>query len=214
MRSLPFTVRALSAGATTVDEQFREAVREGRFDYVVLFESSGMYRGEDVVGLAASLTSGRLDAVWGSRRLSVRDIEESYRFRYKQARVPWLGQLHGEPRAQPVMPRAVRSLHHRHAVGGARGPRVGCHRTGRASHSQASQRAPARAAPRRKADILEIPVQFLPISPDLVKRTSVVEGLQALGALVAGRFAPAPPPRPAAAPDVADEGRTTPVPTR
>jgi hypothetical protein len=57
-------------------------------------------------------------------------------------------------------------------------------------------------------------VQFLPISPDLVKRTSVVEGLQALGALVGGRFSAPPPPRPVVAPDVSDEGRTTPVPTR
>ncbi len=32
--------------------------------------------------LLSQLTTGRLDAVWGSRRLSVRDIEESYRFRY------------------------------------------------------------------------------------------------------------------------------------
>ncbi len=42
-----------------------------------------MYRGEDLVGLASHLAVGRLDAVWGSRRLSVRDIHESYRLRYK-----------------------------------------------------------------------------------------------------------------------------------
>ena len=81
------------------------------------------------------------------------------------------------------------------------------------THKRANEHLLARLL-RRKADILEIPVQFLPISPDLVKRTSVVEGLQALGALVAGRFAAPPPRRPVAAPDVADEGRTTPVPTR
>ena len=75
VRSLPFNVRALRAGAATVDEQFCAAVREGRFDYVVLFESSGMYRGEDIVSLASHLTLGRLDAVWGSRRLSVRDVQ-------------------------------------------------------------------------------------------------------------------------------------------
>ena len=41
-----------------------------------------MYRGEETVPLLSQLAPGRLDAVWGSRRLSVRDIEESYRFRY------------------------------------------------------------------------------------------------------------------------------------
>ena len=41
-----------------------------------------MYRGEETVPLLSQLATGRLDAVWGSRRLSVRDIEESYRFRY------------------------------------------------------------------------------------------------------------------------------------
>ena len=52
----------------------------------MLFESSGMYRGEDLVALASHLAVGRLDAVWGSRRLSVRDIHESYRLRYQQQR--------------------------------------------------------------------------------------------------------------------------------
>ena len=58
------------------------SARDRGFDYVLLFESSGMYRGEETVPLLAQLATGRLDAVWGSRRLSVRDIEESYRFRY------------------------------------------------------------------------------------------------------------------------------------
>ena len=43
-----------------------------------------MYRGEDLVALASHLAIGRLDAVWGSRRLSVRDIQESYRLRYRK----------------------------------------------------------------------------------------------------------------------------------
>jgi len=213
VRSLPFSVRALSAGATTADEQFREAVRDGRFDYVVLFESSGMYRGEDVVGLAASLTSGRLDAVWGSRRLSVRDIEESYRFRYRRhALLGWISYT-----GSHVLSLSCLALFGRYIT-----DTLSAVRAVRASdateldvpltHKRANEHLLARLL-RRKADILEIPVQFLPISPDLVKRTSVVEGLQALGALVGGRFAP-PPPRPAVAPDVADEGRTTPVPTR
>jgi hypothetical protein len=42
-----------------------------------------MYNGEDVPWLISHLT-GRLDAVWGSRRLSVRDIEESLRLKYRK----------------------------------------------------------------------------------------------------------------------------------
>ena len=36
-----------------------------------------MYNGEDIAGAGVAPEPGRLDAVWGSRRLSVRDIEES-----------------------------------------------------------------------------------------------------------------------------------------
>src|SRR6185369_2628320 len=77
--TLPFNVRPIPT-----ERQVREAIRDERFDYVVLFESSGMYRGEDVAALASQLVVGRrLDAVWGSRRLSVRDIEESLKLRYR-----------------------------------------------------------------------------------------------------------------------------------
>ncbi|HUR35512.1 MAG TPA: 2-phospho-L-lactate transferase CofD family protein [Vicinamibacterales bacterium] len=214
VQSLPFAVRALRAGASTVDEQFREAVRDGRFDYVVLFESSGMYRGEDVVGLASSLTSGRLDAVWGSRRLSVRDIEESYRFRYRrQALLGWLSYVGSH----------VLSLSCLVLFGRYISDTLSAVRAVRAAdaidlevpllHKRANEHLLSRLL-RRKADILETPVQFLPISPDRVKRTSVVEGLQALGALVSGRFTTVPPPRPVRPSDVSDERRTTPVPTR
>jgi 2-phospho-L-lactate transferase/gluconeogenesis factor (CofD/UPF0052 family) len=212
MRSLPFGVRALRRGAAGVDEQFREAVREGRFDYVVLFESSGMYRGEDVAGLAANLASGRLDAVWGSRRLSVRDIEESYRFRYRrQALLGWVSYVGSHLLSLSCLALFGRyisdTLSAVRAVRAADAIELDVPLT----HKRANEHLLARLL-RRKADILEIPVQFLPISPDLVKRTSVLEGVQALGALIAGSFA-APPRRPAATRDVTEE-RRTPVPTR
>ncbi len=109
---LPFAVRQLQEGVRS----FAEAARSGGFDYVLLFESSGMYRGEETVPLLAQLATGRLDAVWGSRRLSVRDIEESYRFRYQPEGAGGCGQLPRELSAQPRLPRAVRPLHHRHVV--------------------------------------------------------------------------------------------------
>ena len=78
----PFAVRWLGGGSA-VDGELRRALADGAFDYVLIFESSGMYNGEDLVAIAAPLAFGRLDAVWGSRRLSLRDIEASLRLRYQ-----------------------------------------------------------------------------------------------------------------------------------
>jgi hypothetical protein len=40
--------------------------------------------------------------------------------------------------------------------------------------------------------MLEIPVQFFSISPQRVRRTSILDGLRAIGVAVADRFRPAP----------------------
>ncbi|MFN7914454.1 MAG: 2-phospho-L-lactate transferase CofD family protein [Vicinamibacterales bacterium] len=210
--SLPFPVRALQGSVQEVEAQFRTAVRDGRYDYVVLFESSGMYRGEDVVGIASNLTSGRLDAVWGSRRLSVRDIEESYKFRYRrQALLGWLSYMGSHILSLTCLALFGRyisdTLSAVRAVRAADALALDVPLT----HARANEHLLARLL-RRKADILEIPVQFLPISPELVKRTTVGEGVQALGALIAGRFAGRPAPVPAES--AAAERRTTPAATR
>lgn len=187
--SLPFLVKALS-GAAEPDALFRAAVADGGFDYVVLFESSGMYRGEDVVALASMLAAGRLDAVWGSRRLSVRDIEESYRFRYeRQAVLGWVSYVGSHVLSLACLAlfgryvsdvlSAVRAVRATDAIG----------LDVPLTHKFANEHLLARLL-RRKADLLEIPVRFLPIAPGLVKRTSIAEGLQALAALIAGRRAP------------------------
>ncbi|MGH9372925.1 MAG: 2-phospho-L-lactate transferase CofD family protein, partial [Vicinamibacterales bacterium] len=81
--SVGFPVTRLEGTPVERDAQFRAAVEQAGFDYVVMFESSGMYNGEDVANLASHLSLGRLDAVWGSRRLSVKDIHESYRLKYR-----------------------------------------------------------------------------------------------------------------------------------
>ena len=164
-----------------------------------------MYRGEDVVGLASSLTSGRLDAVWGSRRLSVRDIEASYRFRFRRhALLGWLSYT-----GSHVLSLSCLALFGRYisdtlsavrAVRAADAVQLDVPLT----HKFANEHLLSRLL-RRKADIVEIPVQFMPISPELVKRTSVLEGLQALAALVAGRFAAVPKASAAEAPLVTDE---------
>jgi hypothetical protein len=43
---------------------------------------------------------------------------------------------------------------------------------------------------RRKAEVLEIPVRFVPLSPERVKRTSAFEGVRALTTLIVRRFGP------------------------
>jgi len=183
--SLPFTVTRLTAG----DRAFVPAARGGGFDYVALFESSGMYRGEDLVALASHLAIGRLDAVWGSRRLSVRDIQESYRLRYRKnvllGAVSYIGShalslaylfLYGRYISDTLS--AVRAVRASDAL------ETGIDVTDKqANHQLLSELL------RRKADILEIPVQFFSISPERVKRTSPLDGLQALATIVWRRFA-------------------------
>jgi 2-phospho-L-lactate transferase/gluconeogenesis factor (CofD/UPF0052 family) len=170
------------------EKAFAAAARDHGFDYVLLFESSGMYRGEETVPLLSQLATGRLDAVWGSRRLSVRDIEESYRFRYSASAlagtISYLGSY--------ALSLACLTLYGRYitdTLSGVRAiravdvfdPRVDL------GHKNANHVLLSRLL-RRKAEILEIPVRFVPLAPDRVKRTSAVEGMRALATLVTHRF--------------------------
>ena len=186
---LPFAARTVSNSAA-----FLEAVRGGAFDYVGLFESSGMYRGEDLVALASHLTVGRLDAVWGSRRLSVRDIKDSYRLRYEGnallGAVSYAGShflslayllLYGRYISDTLS--AVRAVRASDALA------AGIDLT----HKRANQHLLASLL-RRRAELLELPVQFVPISPDKVRRTSALDGLQSLFTILALRLRRAPQP--------------------
>lgn len=201
--NLPFAVSRLPGG----DATFASAARGGGFDYVALFESSGMYRGEDLVALASQLAMGRFDAVWGSRRLSVRDIQESYRLRYRKnlvlGAISYVGShalslaylfLYGRYISDTLS--AVRAVR----AADAFDPSVDLTHK-RTNHLLLSELL------RRKAEILEIPVQFFPISPERVKRTSPIEGLHALGTIVWRRMVSPRPPEtlPSTASSVADE---------
>jgi len=186
--SLPFAVTRLPAG----DKGLVAAAKGAGFDYVALFESSGMYRGEDLVALASHLAMGRLDAVWGSRRLSVRDIQESYRLRYRKnvllGAVSYVGShalslaylfFYGRYISDTLS--AVRAVRASDAF------ETGIDLTDKqANHRLLSELL------RRRAEILEIPVQFFPISPERVKRTSPLDGVHALATIVWRRFAPMP----------------------
>ncbi len=98
---------------------FVQALAEREFDYAVLFESSGMYRGEDLVGILSPLTTGRLDAVWGSRR----SVAERHRGVVSPSLQPQrdarIDELVRQPSAERRISRAVRPLHLGHAVGRA-----------------------------------------------------------------------------------------------
>jgi hypothetical protein len=167
-----------------------------------------MYRGEETVPLLAQRAVGRLDAVWGSRRLSLRDIEESYRFRYKRkgvaGTVSYLGSY--------VLSLACLLLYGRYitdTLSGVRAVRAadaldaGIDLTGKGANHELLA-----GLLRRKAEVLELPVRFVPLSPERVKRTSVLDGLRALAMLVRHRFVA--PRHAAARPDTYSPDATAP----
>ena len=189
VQRLPFPVRRLTgADGAAQDRELRRALADGGYDYVVLFDSSGMYNGEDIAALASYLTLGRLDAVWGSRRLSVRDIEASYRMRFRHNAV--LGAISAA--GSHFLSLQFLMLFGRYiadTLSGARAVRatdaiaVPC----LLSHKQANQYLLS-ALLRRRAELLEIPVQFFAISPDQVRRTSIIDGLRSIGIALRERF--------------------------
>ena len=170
------------------DRELREQIAAGSFDYVVLFDSSGMYNGEDIAGLASHLTLGRLDAVWGSRRLSVTDIQESYRLRYRdnamQGAISALG--------SHILSLQYLALYGRYVadtLSGARAVRasdvlgVGQPLT----HKLINQHLLS-ALLKRRAEVMEIPVQFFAMSPDQARRTSIADGLRSIAIAVGARL--------------------------
>ncbi len=188
--SLPFELVNVTAAPDRMATAFLDAVRERTMDYVVLFESSGMYRGEDVATFAAALSRGRLDCVWGSRRLSVRDIQESYMLRYRKKLV--LGTLSYV--GSHVLSLAYLLLYGRYisdTLSGVRAVRTP-YLTGSGlnlDHRGLNQQLLS-VLLRDRAEIFEVPVQFLPISPEKVRRTTVGEGLQSLFTILWRRFRP------------------------
>jgi hypothetical protein len=199
--SLGFPVTKLEGSAVERDRQFRAAVAQGAFDYVLLFESSGMYNGEDIANLASHLTLGRLDAVWGSRRLSVTDIHESYRLKYRHRAM--LGALSYV--GSHLLSLTYLALYGRYisdtlsAVRVVRAPDA-LRLPGLLTDKLANQHLLS-VLLRRKAEMFEVPVQFFSLSPAQVRRTSPLDGLRAWATVLAGRVRhfepesqPAPPP--------------------
>lgn len=201
VRRLPFRLSRVAAAEEDMDREVRSVLARGDVDYLILFDSSGMYNGEDVAGLASHLTLGRLDAVWGSRRLSVRDIDESYRLKYEKKAV--LGAIsYAGSHLLSLLYLALYGRYISDTLSGARAVRatdalaLPCPLTSKLANHHLLP-----ILLRRRAEMQEIPVQFFAISPERVRRTSIGDGLRAIGAAVAGRLKRPARPAPVAAPD-------------
>jgi 2-phospho-L-lactate transferase/gluconeogenesis factor (CofD/UPF0052 family) len=208
VEELGFPVRRLEGSEPARDAALRSSLERGDFDYLILFESSGMYNGEDVVSLASHLSLGRLDAVWGSRRLSVRDIQASYRLRYRHRAL--LGAIsYAGSHVLSLLYLALYGRYVSDTLSAARAVRAAVARRvpGLLTDKLANQHLLTLLL-RQQAEMFEVPVQFYAISPDQVRRTSPMDGWRALLTVVQGRWRtidtarlPVPPSSPSEAAD-------------
>jgi 2-phospho-L-lactate transferase/gluconeogenesis factor (CofD/UPF0052 family) len=184
--SLPFQVRGLPGLGE--EQLIAGVVQDPRYEYVLLFESSGMYKGEDIASVAGHLTSRRLDAVWGSRRLSVNDIRQAYRLVYRNSLIRGAVSSVGSH----VLSLAYLIFYGRYIADTLSGVRAI-----RASFLRAHLLDPERrdfnqqlltGLLRHRAEVIETPVHYFPISPEKIRRTTVGDGLRSLLTIISGRF--------------------------
>lgn len=181
--ALPFRVTSVPPDTVL------EMLGRGGFEYTILFESSGMYRGDDLVALASQLAFMQLDAVWGSRRLSVKDVEEALVLRYRHNWLQKTASRFGS-HVLSLMYLALFGRYISDTLSGARAVRTKYLKTLTVdpAHKMANHQLLA-AVLRDRAEVLEIPVRFFPISPKRVKRTSILDGGRAMLEIVTRRFA-------------------------
>ncbi len=179
--SLPFPVRPLDAPDVV------PTLGDGGFDYVVFFESSGMYRGEDVVGLVSQLVFLPLDAVWGSRRLSVNDVQEAMRLVYRRKWLLGTVSYFGSHLLSLLyLVRYGRYIYDSlSGVRAIRAPFLSALHV-EPGHKQANHQM-LTALLRHRAEILETPVRFFPIGPHQTRRTTILDGVRAALAILTGR---------------------------
>jgi hypothetical protein len=152
-----------------------------------LFESTEMNNGEDLANLASHLSLGRLDAVWGSRRLSVNDIQESYRLKYRHRAI--LGAI--SYAGSHLLSLSYLALYGRYVsdtLSAARVVRAAdvLRLPGLLTDKLVNQHLLS-VLLRRKAEMFEVPVQFFSLSPAQVRRTSPLDGVRALAMVLSGR---------------------------
>jgi hypothetical protein len=178
-----------------LSEEFRDiVVSPHAFDYIVLFESSGMYKGEDIIPLVSHLRSGQLDAVWGSRRLSLSDIHYAYRLLHRNTPIRGAISYIGSH----MLSLAYLFLYGHYvndALSGVRAVRTSIlHEDALDPMEPGVNHRILSALLRRCAQVIEIPVRYFPISPNKVKRTTVGEGIMALWTILYNRFTHRRPP--------------------
>lgn len=193
--SLPFEVRNLATLGETGAVGLSRLARDRACEYVMLFESSGMYRGDDIVNLAKHLPSDQLDAVWGSRRLSVNDIREAYRLVYRnrpvRAAISYIG--------SHVLSLCYLVFYGRYisdTLSGARAIRASYLRDDSFDfHRKDFNQVVLSTLLRHRAEVFETPVSYFPLSPEKIRRTTVLDGLRSLWVILRGRYGrPSPGP--------------------
>jgi len=186
--ALPVTVTNVRRAGTSDERSFREHVSDGSFEHVVLFESSGMYRGEDLVNVVALLRTGRLDAAWGSRRLFREDVRESYRMRYRRAFLSGAASYLGS-HALSLVTLVLFGRYVSDTLTGVRAVRTSIFERAECGLTDKSLNHHLLAGVfSGRGELLETPVHFLPMSPRQAKRTGVGDGLCSLWTLVRGRM--------------------------
>ena len=185
---VPVRLRNIADLKPDREEAIRSLLNGDRYDFVMLFDSSGMYRGEDIVGVLSLLSGGRLDSVWGSRRLSVRDIRESYQLRYKRSW--WIGTV--SYLGSYVLSMSYLLFYGRYISDTLSGVRaVRTQYLVDPSIDLGDKRLNFNILSRvlrNRGEIFETPVRFFSQSPEKVKRTTVADGLRCLFAILKWRF--------------------------
>jgi 2-phospho-L-lactate transferase/gluconeogenesis factor (CofD/UPF0052 family) len=186
--ALPFDLVNMHVLSATTGASWRQWVDARSLDYLIFFEASGMYQGEDIVQMASLLIHRRIDAVWGRRRRATKAHDPSYTVWYRSHSVlgalRWLGRhllsltyvlLYGRYIADPLS--GVR------AMKAAYLPAAGFD-----LHSKCVNHHLLAMVLRAQADLCETSVTFFPLAPAHVRRTTVMEGIQCLVTMIGWRL--------------------------
>ena len=186
---LPFTVRYIQASSEqAADNALLQTSTSEDFDYLCLMECSGMYHGSDAMQLMSSLQGKQISSIWGSRRLSVSDVRASYQFRYQKH---WLLGLMSRigSHALSLMYLVLYGHFISDTLSGLRLVRTDVFKQLDVStENESFNQLILCKLLRDKGMVFEMPVGFLPISPDKVKRTSVLQGLKSIAVIFVQRF--------------------------
>jgi 2-phospho-L-lactate transferase/gluconeogenesis factor (CofD/UPF0052 family) len=194
MACLPFQVCNLWGRFASHSPHNTWEILGANFDYMVLFESSGMYRGEDIVPLVAQLMPGQLDAIWGSRRLSLADIRHAYRLLHRDTPIRGAISYIGS-HVLSLMCLFLYGRYVNDTLSGVRAVRTRIlHKHGLDPKHSNTNFQTLSVLLRQQAEVIETPVRYFPISPQKIKRTTMREGLTALWTLIRQRFARREPP--------------------